>query len=93
MVFGTYVADYWVDGKWVDFTSVDLSLKDLNKMLNAVLLIEEEDSLIWKLNPNGLFSFSSLYLQNFEDCHEPCWAKAWFKSMTPKIKIFFWIFL
>ena len=24
---------------------------------------------------------------------EPCWAKAWFKGMTPKVNIFFWILL
>ena len=44
MVFGTYVADYWEDGNWVDFSRVDISLKDLNKMLNVVFLIDEEDS-------------------------------------------------
>ena len=52
-------------------------------MLNVVFLIDEEDSLIWKLNPNGLFSVSSLHVQNFEDFHERCWAKDWFKGMTP----------
>ena len=62
MDFGTYVADYWEDGKWMDFSRVDLSLKDMNTMLTTLFLIEEEGALIWKLNPNGLFLVSSLYV-------------------------------
>ena len=36
---------------------------------------------------------SSVYANAFEEHQEPCWAKAWFKGMTPKVNIFFWILL
>ena len=44
------------------------SLNDLNKMLNVVFLVNEEDSLIWKFNSIGLFSVNSLYGNTFDDC-------------------------
>lgn len=68
---------------------VDEALNDLNKMLNAIFLVQEEDDLIWKFNPNGLFSISSLYGNAFEDYHVPCRAEAWFKGLTPKVNICF----
>ena len=36
MAFGTYVFDYREGGEWVDFTTLHLSLKDLNIMFNDV---------------------------------------------------------
>ena len=66
---------------------------DLNKILNVVFLIHEEDALIWILNSNGLFSVSLVFANDFEEHPKPCWAKAWFKGINPKVNIFFWIFL
>lgn len=91
--FGSDTVDYWEGDKWVDLTRVDDSLNELNKMLNFVFLVNEEDSLIWNFNPNGLFFVSSLYGYTFEDYHEPHWAKAWFKGLSPKVNIIFWILL
>ena len=93
IIFGSLVADYQDGENWVDFTMLDVSSKDLNKLLNVFFLDNDEDSLIQKDNPNGQFSVSSLYRFSFDECQEPIWAKAWFKGMTPKINIFLWILL
>ena len=62
-------------------------------MLNACCLNHEEDVLIWKKDPSGVYSIVSAYVNSFEDYDVPCWAMAWVKGMTPKINIFFWIIL
>lgn len=87
-IFGSSVADYHDGENWVDLSTMDASLKDLNLRLNVVFLVNEEDTLIWRDNPNGQFSISSLYRNSYEDCQEPVWDTAWFKGMTPKINIF-----
>ena len=91
-MFGIFVVDYWKEEKWVNLNKVDINLNDLNKILNVIFLIQEEDTLIWKYNPNGLFFVSSLYTNAFEEYQAPCWAKAWYKGMTPKVDIFFGLF-
>ena len=45
----------------MDLTRVDDPLNDLNKLLNVVFLVNEEDSLIRKANPNEHFFVSSQY--------------------------------
>ena len=92
-LFRIFVEDYWEGNKWLDLKRVDRNLNDLNNILNVVFLSHEEDELIWKFNPNGLFSMSSMYVNDFGEHPQPCWAKAWFKGMTPKVNIFFWILL
>ena len=87
-LFGIFVEDYWEENKWLDFKRVDRNLIDLNKILNVVFLSHEEDALIWKYNPNGIFPVSLVYANAFEEHPKPCWAKAWFKGMTPKVNIF-----
>lgn len=92
-LFRIFVEYYWEENNWLDFKRVDRNLNDLNKILNAIFLSHEEDALIWKYNHNGFFSVSSVYSNDFEEYHEPYWAKAWLKGMTPKVNIFFWILL
>ena len=92
-IFGTHVANYWEEDKWVNLARVDGAINDLKKMLNVVFIVHDEDTLIWKFNPNGLFSISSLYGNTFEYCYVPCQAKAQFKGLTPKVNIFFGILL
>ena len=56
-------------------------------------LNQNEDELIWKNDPSGVFSIGSAYDDSFDDYEEPCWAKAWVKGMKPKVNIFFLIHL
>ena len=90
---GTFVVDYWKDDMWVDLNSVDHNLVELGKCLNVFFLNHEEDDLIWKTNPSGMYSIASTYANSFDNHDEPCWPKAWVKGMTPKVNIFFWILL
>ena len=57
---------------------------ELAKCMNAYCLNHEEDVLIWKADPSGVYSISSTYANSFEDHNVPCWAMAWVKGMTPK---------
>lgn len=86
--FGTTVADYWNLGQWKDLSSVDPSLEHLNKIMNSMVVVDDEDYLIWKLIIDGKFSVSSLYIQQYSSQESPCWAKAWVKGFIPKINIF-----
>lgn len=43
---GTHVVDYWEGDSWIDLSRMDLSLRSLNKILNVVFFIDEEDTLI-----------------------------------------------
>ena len=60
----------------MNLNKVDENLNDLNKILNVVFLVQEEDALIWKYNPNGLFTILSVYGNSFKDYQVPCKAKA-----------------
>ena len=50
--FGSLISYYQDAENWLDLAMVDISLKDLNKILNVVFLANVEDSLIWKDKPN-----------------------------------------
>ena len=55
---------------------------------------EKDDSLIWKLSPDGEFSMASAYLLAIVELPKPplftdCWI--WRLDTLPKIKHFFWL--
>ena len=92
-IFGTFVVDYQENNSWLDLKRVDENMVELNKFLNVTFLSQEEDELIWKHDPSGMFSVISSYINSFDMHPEPYWAKAWVKGITPKINIFFQIIL
>ena len=70
-LFGIFVEDYWEENKWLDFKRVDRNLIDLNKILDVVLFSHEEDEMIQKYNPNGVFSMHLVYANAFEEKPKP----------------------
>lgn len=70
------VGDYWQDGQWKDLSQVDETLGSLNKTRNSMVVVEEEDQLIWKLTANGKFTMASLYYHKYSNMESPCSAKA-----------------
>lgn len=83
------VGDYQNDGQWKELSLVDLSLGNLKKIINSMMVVDDDDQLIWKLTTNGKFLVTSLYNQHFSNLESPCWSKAWVKGLIPKINVFF----
>lgn len=55
---------------------VDHNLVELGKCLNAFFLNHEDNVLIWKTDPTGMFSIASSFANSFNGHDEPCWAMA-----------------
>ncbi len=45
-LFGVFIADYWEENTFLNLKRVDGNMADLNKILNARFLSQEEDELI-----------------------------------------------
>lgn len=88
--FSTLVADYCDGNNWQNIDSIHPSLSKLKTQLSAIWLNKEEDSLIWKHDPKGIFTVSLMYcILAPSPPMNPFWSKAWLKGLTPKINLFF----
>lgn len=61
---------------------------------NAILNTRREHHMVWSRTSSRTYSdsFVVFLLAQSQD-PTPCWAKAWFPGLTPKINIFLWILL
>lgn len=73
--YGTMVGDYWNVGQWKDLSPVDPSLGNLNKIMNSMVVVDDDDQVIWKLTANGKFFVASLYNQQVSNLESPCWLR------------------
>lgn len=62
-------------------------------ILNAMILNNKRDELVWGGNTNGLYTVYFGYFLLWNKMEKPIWAKAWMTGLTPKINIFFWLML
>ena len=62
-------------------------------ILNAMILNNKRDELIWEDNTNGSYSVASGYFWLWNILEKPIWDKAWMIGLTPKINIFFSLML
>ena len=51
--------------------------------LNAMIINNKRDVIIWGDNSNGKYSIASGYLSLWDRMEKPIWAKAWTSSLTP----------
>ena len=58
-------------------------------ILNATILNNKRDELIWEDNTNGSYSVAFGYFRLWNILEEPIWAKAWMIGLTPKINFSF----
>ena len=72
---------------------ISQDLKSLMMSLNAMVINNKRDEVIWGDNLNGQYSITSGYFSLWDRMQKPIWAKAWTPSLTPKINIFFWLLL
>lgn len=70
-----------------------LALNSLMITLNAIPINNKEYEVILGGNSNGHYSITSGYFSLWDGMEKPIWEKAWIPSLTPKINIFFWLFL
>lgn len=93
-VFGSLVEGYWIGDKWQNIEGIHPGLINLKKHLFFAWLNNEEDVLIWKFEPKGNITVSSMYGVLTPDPSEsPFLSKAWIKGLIPKINIFYWTIL
>ena len=92
-MFGTLVEHYWINNKWINLVESNQAFHNTQLILNAFILYPHiEDKIIWGADASGCFKVSSMFRTKEKGPHT-LWNKAWIKGLTPKINIFFWIFL
>ncbi len=91
--YGLNASDYRTGNGCHDLSMISPYLKSLMISLNAILLNNKRDEVMWGDNLNGQYSVASGYFLLWDRMEKPIWAKAWIPGLTPKINIFFWLLL
>jgi hypothetical protein len=62
------------------------------RMVDAVVLSEAQDQLVWKWTPSGTYTARSAYLATFQGSIPcPAWKHTWKAWAPPRVKLFHWL--
>ena len=69
-----------------------LQWEELLRIVNSVILNNEEDTIIWKFNSNGKYSVQSLYaVLSFRGVSPILIPVVWKLNIPPRVHIFLWL--